>query len=120
MKYVRVLNTTRGVYLASQAGLATSLGRRFLGLMGRRSLPEGAGLVLRPEGQIHMFFMRFPIDAVHADKDGIVLRLSEGIKPWRIGPIVRKSRMVVELPAGTVARSGTQPGDRITLEELPT
>jgi hypothetical protein len=84
----------------------------------RKSLATGAGLVLMPEGQIHMFFMRFPLDIIHADGQGTVLKILHGIKPWRVGPIVRKCRMVVELPAGTVARTGTVEGDRIVLEEI--
>jgi uncharacterized membrane protein (UPF0127 family) len=86
--------------------------------MFRKSLPEGSGLVLKPGGQIHMFFMRFPLDVIHADRDGRVLRILHGIKPWRVGPMVRKSRTVVELPAGTAARTGTIEGDILTLERL--
>ena len=118
MKYVLVRNVSRGTVLADRAGLARSIWRRFLGLMFRRALPAGAGLVLMPEGQIHMFFMRFALDVVHADRAGVVVRLVEGIKPWRIGPIVRGCKLVVELPAGTIARTGTQVGDTLQLEDL--
>ena len=118
MKRVKVFNSTRGVYLATEAGLASGMLARFRGLMFQRSLPDNAGLVLMPEGQIHMFFMRFPLDVVHADQHGTVLRLLVGIKPWRVGPMVRKSRIIVELPAGAIARTGTQTGDVITLDDL--
>jgi uncharacterized membrane protein (UPF0127 family) len=118
MERVKVRNVSRDVYLAEDAGLASGFVRRGLGLMFRKSLPEGSGLVLIPEGQIHMFFMRFPLDVVHADRDGIILRILEGIKPWRVGPMVRKCRMVVELLAGTAHRTGTQVGDRLTLEPV--
>ena len=37
---------------------------KFMGLMGRASLPAGAGLWLPDSNGIHMMFMRFPIDAV--------------------------------------------------------
>jgi uncharacterized membrane protein (UPF0127 family) len=115
---VKVHNVSRNVYLAEDAGMATSFLRRGLGLMFRKHLPEGSGLVLIPEGQIHMFFMRFPLDVIHADREGTVLRILEGIKPWRLGPMVRKCRMVVELPAGTAQRTGTQVGDTLALEPL--
>src|SRR5207237_811360 len=108
---------TRGTYLADDAGLATSFWHRGAGLMFRRALPAGGGLVLIPEGQIHMFFMRFPLDVVHADAQGTVLRLVRGLKPWRVGPIVRKCRMIVELPAGAIERTGTLVGDTLTLED---
>lgn len=118
MKRVKVRNTSRAVYLAEDAGLATGLLTRGVGLMFRRTLPEGSGLVLIPEGQIHMFFMRFPLDIVHADAKGTILRIVHGIKPWRLGPMVRKCRMVIELPAGTATRTGTQVGDVIAIEEI--
>ena len=37
---------------------------RMKGLLGRRELPSGEGILLRPASSIHMAFMRFPIDAV--------------------------------------------------------
>jgi uncharacterized membrane protein (UPF0127 family) len=118
VKRVKVLNRTRSIYLATDAGLANSLFTRFAGLMFRKALPEGGGLVLMPEGQIHMFFMRFALDVIHADEHGTVVRILHGIRPWRIGPIVRKCRMVVELPAGIAAKTGTVEGDSILLEDL--
>ncbi|HWE64253.1 MAG TPA: DUF192 domain-containing protein [Chloroflexota bacterium] len=118
MKRIKVLNTSRGVYLADDAGLATSFLSRGLGLMFRKTLPDGAGLVLMPEGQVHMFFMRFPLDIVHADAQGTILRIVPGLRPWRLGPMVRKCRMVIELPAGTAARTGTRVGDVLALEDL--
>lgn len=117
MRQVRVRNATRGLYLAENAGMATNFFARFRGLMLRKSLPEGEGLVLIPGGQIHMFFMRIPLDVIHADKQGTVLRVLAGIKPWRLGPIVRKCKIVIELPAGTAARTGTVAGDLIELED---
>jgi len=119
VKRVRVRNTSRDIYLAEDAGLATGFLGRGLGLMFRASLPPGGGLVLIPEGQIHMFFMRFPLDIVHTDVTGAILRLVPGIKPWRVGPMVRKCRMVIELPAGTIERTGTAVGDLLDLEDLP-
>jgi len=117
MKRVKVLNRTRATYLAADAELADGLFTRFAGLMLRNGLPEAGGLVLMPGGAIHMFFMRFPLDVIHADKDGKVLRILHGIKPWRIGPIVRRCRIVIELPAGTVERTGTVEGDVVVLED---
>ncbi len=115
-----VRNVTRGTVLASEAELATSLWGRFKGLMFRNGLPEGGGLVIRPCGSIHMFFMRFAIDVIHAGKaeDGgdPIVRVIHSIKPWRAGPIVWKSKYVIELPAGTLERTGTQAGDLVDVK----
>jgi uncharacterized membrane protein (UPF0127 family) len=120
MQVVRVRNVTRGVDLATGVAVAASPWRRFVGLMGKRDLPAGGGLIIRPCNSIHMFFMRMPLDVLYCGASGPagdpVLRVLAGIKPWRLGPIVRGSKYVLELPAGTVARTGTQQHDIIQLE----
>jgi uncharacterized membrane protein (UPF0127 family) len=118
MSHVRVVNSTRGACLASDAEVASSFFAKFAGLMLRKGLPEGGGLVILSGEPIHMFFMRFALDVVHTDQQGTVLRILHGIKPWRLGPYVRKCRMAIELPAGTAARTGTVEGDVIVLENL--
>jgi uncharacterized membrane protein (UPF0127 family) len=116
MALVRVVNRTRGEVLAERAELATSYWARFWGLMGRRELPAGHGLVLRPGGGIHTWFMRIPIDVVHVGKDDAVTHVVRGIKPWRFGPLFVGGKLAVELPTGAAER--TQPGDQIALEAL--
>jgi uncharacterized membrane protein (UPF0127 family) len=116
MQTVRVINATRGAALAERAALADSMMTRAVGLLGQASLPEGSGLVIDPCTSIHMFFMRFAIDALYVAQDGTVLRVVSNLRPWRLGPISLSSRYVVELPAGTAARTGTQPGDQLRVE----
>lgn len=113
-KLVRVLNRTRGEVLAERAELADTFWSRFMGLMGRAVLPDGGGLVLKPGGGVHMFFMRFPLDVLHLDGSGRATHVLRGIKPWRAGPVWVGSWMAVELPAGAAA--STRPGDEIAIE----
>jgi hypothetical protein len=114
-------NLTRGSVVADRVELARSFGERFLGLMGRPDLAPGAGLFLAGNG-IHMFFMRFPIDAVFVSgEDGEgrrrVVAVHERLAPWTgIVPLVRGAAAVLELPVGTVAGSGTRVGDTVVLE----
>jgi uncharacterized protein len=114
MQLVRVVNRTRNELLADRAELATSHWARFWGLMGRRELPPGTGLVLKPGGGIHMWFMRLPLDVVHVDKHDRVTHVLRGIKPWRFGPLFVGGKLAVELPVGAADR--TQVGDQIALE----
>lgn len=118
MQIVRVINTTRAAVLAERAGFANSIATRALGLMGQATLPEGSGLVIDPCTSIHMFFMRFAIDALYVAQDGAVLRVVPHLRPWRLGPIILRARYVVELPAGTAARTGTRPGDLLRVEPV--
>jgi uncharacterized membrane protein (UPF0127 family) len=87
---------------------------RLKGLLGRRELPQGEGLLLRPASSIHMFFMRFPIDAVWLDGDLNVLKVSPGVAPWQVAAC-KGAKGVVELPAGEAGRRGVQPGEQLFL-----
>jgi uncharacterized membrane protein (UPF0127 family) len=88
--------------------------QRMRGLLGRRSLPGAEGILLRPAGSIHTFFMRFPIDAVFLDRDLVVVGIEPELRPWRLaGRSGAKS--VVELAAGECARRGLAVGDRLAV-----
>ncbi|HZB76047.1 MAG TPA: DUF192 domain-containing protein [Solirubrobacteraceae bacterium] len=86
---------------------------RLRGLLGRRGLEEGEGLLLMPTPSIHTCFMRFTIDAVFLDKELRVLDVRPRLRPWRFAG-VRRSRAVLELGSGEAARLGLEPG--MTLE----
>ena len=116
--YVAVWNTSRQVYLATRAEVADSFVRRGIGLIGRADWSRSDGLVIRPCRSIHTFFMRLPIDVVHVGGDGTVCHVVPTLRPWRPGPIVLRSQCVIELPAGTVERTGTQVGDLLVVESL--
>ena len=116
MRHVRVLNQTRGTVLAEHAELADNPWTRFMGLMGRTHLAPGGGLVLKPGGGIHMFFMRIPLDVIHVDKSDRVTHVLRGIKPWRMGPLFVGGKLAIELAVGTAAE--TQIGDQVVIEQV--
>lgn len=111
----RVINRTRETVLAERAEIADNVWTRGKGLLGRRGLPDGGGLVIEPCSSIHTFFMAFPIDVAFVAKDGRVVAVAHTLKPWRLGPFARQVRYVVELPPGTLARSGTVPDDYLAV-----
>lgn len=88
--------------------------RRMRGLLGRRELPPGDGILLRPAGSIHMFFMRFAIDAIFLDSDLVVIDVEHDLRPWRTAGR-RGAKAVVELASGECARRGVKPGDVLSL-----
>ena len=114
-------NTTRETVLAAELESADSLWSKFMGLMGRPSLANGAGLWLPASNGIHMMFMRFAIDAVfvgkpHSDGSRVVVAVRERLPAWTgLVPLVRHANGVLELPVGTIAASGTAVGDRIVI-----
>lgn len=86
--------------------------QRMRGLLGRRELPEGEGILLRHAGSIHTFFMRFPIDAVFLDREHTVVKVAADVPPWRaVGQ--KGARSVLELAAGEAGRRGIRVGERL-------
>lgn len=88
--------------------------RRMVGLLGRRTLPEGEGILLRPAGSIHTFFMRFPIDVVFLDRERVVVAIERDVRPWRTAAH-RGAKAVVELASGECERRGLRVGDRLVV-----
>ena len=121
----RARNLTRGSEIAGQVRVADSFNARFLGLMGRASLRAGSGLWLTGTSNIHMFFMRFPIDAVFLGRPATdggrqVVAVNAGLRPWTgIVWYARGADGCLELPAGAAAASSTAVGDILALELEP-
>ena len=119
---LRARNLDRSTELAARLEVADGLWGRFMGLMRRPGLDPESGLWLTGNG-IHMMFMRFPIDAIfvgHPDPERgggrPVISVHRALRRWTgMVPLVRGAHGVLELPIGTVDRTGTQVGDVITL-----
>jgi uncharacterized membrane protein (UPF0127 family) len=87
---------------------------RLRGLLGRAGLEQGEGILLRPASSIHMWFMRFAIDAVFLDREGNVLRVVERLRPWRVAACLG-AKAVIELRAGECERVRLEAGDRVVV-----
>jgi uncharacterized membrane protein (UPF0127 family) len=111
----RIINSTRAAVLADRAERATSFAKRLKGLIGRSRLEPGEGLQISPCNSIHTFFMRFAVDVIFLDGAGRVLRAWPGIRPWR-AIFCLGAKSVLELPAGTINRTGTCPADELNFE----
>jgi len=111
----RVLNETKGTVVAERVSVADAIWSRFWGLMGRRCLPEGHGLLLRPSSSIHTAFMRFAIDVVFLDRQNRVVKVVAGMKPFRLAAALRGGHNALELPAGAAQGAGVERGDRLVL-----
>ena len=114
---MRILNTTRGTELASDARVARGYWSRLIGLMGRGSMRPGEGLVLDPCTSVHTFFMRFAIDILYVDRSQNVVKVVSALRPFRISAVLRGGRAVIELPGGTAERTQTVPGDQLSYPE---
>ncbi len=112
----RPLVTVRvdGRVVCERCLVATTPLARMRGLLGRSDLPRGEGILLRPAGSIHTFFMRFPIDVVFLDRENRVVDVERELVPWRTAKR-RGAKAVLELAAGTTAEIGLQSGAQLSL-----
>jgi uncharacterized membrane protein (UPF0127 family) len=108
-------NERTGAVVARDAYRAGNPLSRMRGLLGRRSLSAGEAIILEPAVSIHMFFMRFAIDALFLDRSGAVLKVVRDLRPWRLAS-AKGARSVIEMAAGSTAGLDLQPGDRIVRE----
>src|SRR4026209_3066020 len=97
--------------VCERVSVADRAHRRVRGLLGRKYLRQGEGMVLRPGWSIHTAFMRFPIDAVFLDADQVVIKIEHEVGPWRTASR-RGAREVVEPPAGEGHRRGLEAAHR--------
>jgi uncharacterized protein len=113
---LRVTNLTRGTLLADRADIADTSVTRRTGLLKHSGLAPGEGLWIVPCEGIHTFLMKFPIDVVFLNKKRKVLKIRPRMVRRRIAFSLR-AHSVLELPAGHLAETGTQPGDQLQLEK---
>ncbi len=111
---VAQLRTVDGNIVCARCAVASTPWSRFVGLMGRASLAADEGMLFPHTGSIHMFFMRFPIDAVFCDRDLRVVKVVRGLAPRRTAA-ARGAKVVIELAAG--AADALEPGMQLVLEE---
>lgn len=94
--------------------LATRAAHRRRGLLGRDGV-EG-GFWLSPCRQVHTLRMRFAIDVAYLDGAGRVLA-TRTLPPGRIGPLLWRSRSILEAEAGAFGGWRLGPGSSVRCEE---
>lgn len=113
------VNRTRKVVLAGEMRTAKHFLARLVGLLAVApgEFGRGRGLWIVPSHGVHCMGMRYAVDAVYLDRRLRVIHLEAGLRPWRLGAVRYQAASVLELPAGTIAASGTAVGDQIGMGE---
>jgi len=96
--------------------VADTFFKRLRGLIGRNNLPQGCGLLIAPCNSIHMFFMKFDIDAVFIDKDFVIKKIVENVKTWTGLAFCFGAWAVVEFSAGEASRLNLVVGQKLEVE----
>jgi uncharacterized protein len=110
--------TGSGVHVFS-VELATTEEEKTTGLMYRKELPDGKGMLFdfSPEQEISMWMKNtyIPLDMIFIRTDGRILRIAEDTEPLstKIIPSNGPAKAVLEVPAGTAQKYGIKPGDRV-------
>ncbi len=118
--------STETLEIATKAGVrvftvevARTDEERRTGLMHRRHLPEGRGMLFdfSPPQEISMWMKNtyIPLDMIFIDADGRILRIAEDTEPesTRIISSRGPARAVLEVIAGTARKYGIAAGDRV-------
>ena len=114
---IKVRNRDRGTTLADAADVADTSAKRRTGLLKHSKLDPGAGLWIAPCESVHSFGMKFAIDVIYLDRKKKVRKIRKEMVPWRVSACLT-AHSVLELPAGVIEASQTQPGDQLEFEEL--
>jgi uncharacterized protein len=99
--------------------LATNEAERSRGLMFRKELPEGQGMLFDfMQDQPVSFWMHntyISLDMIFIAGDGRIVRIAENTEPMsdRLIPSGAPVRAVLEVIAGTARKFGIAPGDRV-------
>jgi uncharacterized membrane protein (UPF0127 family) len=110
--------TKSGVHVFS-VEIATTEQERATGLMYRKELAEGRGMLFdfSPEQQVSMWMKNtfIPLDMIFIRSDGRILRIAENTEPHseKIISSGGLAKGVLEVIGGTARKYGIQPGDRV-------
>jgi uncharacterized membrane protein (UPF0127 family) len=110
---MRAVNLTTGQEIAGNVAAARSLFARMRGLLGKKEMAEGDGLLIEPCKGIHTFGMRFGIDVIFFDKSNRVVATRRGLSPNRLTPFYFRAVGVLELPAGALDKISAKVGDEV-------
>jgi len=116
---LRVVNRTRQAVLAERMDVANTSAKRRKGLLGHTQLLPGEGLWIRPCESVHTFGMRFSIDIIYLDRQFRIKKTRSSVPPWRMSACL-SANSVIELPAGTLQASLTEPGDQLEFTPVST
>jgi hypothetical protein len=105
-----------GTVVCTHCEVADRTLSRMRGLLGRSGLGPGEGMLIKPAPSVMTFFMRFPIDVVFIDKAQTVVKIAHSLVPWRTAG-ARGAVAALELPAGTAAALGLEPGMTLVLAD---
>jgi uncharacterized membrane protein (UPF0127 family) len=115
MKQLTITNATKAETVGSRIGLANTFSTRLFGLLGKRRLDAGCGILISPSSGVHTIGMMFPIDVVALDRNMRVLKVWHKLGPFRITSVSLKTHKVLELAPGQIKECKIDVGDQLEI-----
>ncbi len=112
-----ILDETKSTVVCTEGRFADTLPTRLFGLLGRKGMEPGEGLLITPSSGVHTFGMSFAIDIVAMDQEQCVLGVWSEVAAWKIRGVSWKTRRVLELSAGESRRPKIAIGDELEFHE---
>jgi uncharacterized membrane protein (UPF0127 family) len=114
-KSMTLSNKTKATLVGNRITIADNSLTRLIGLLGKRKLDAGCGLLIRPSSGIHTFGMLFTIDVIALSRSLQVMKVWPRLQPWRATSINFKVHSVLELAEGQIQACGIAVGDQLEL-----
>ena len=112
-----IRDITKNRAIAGNAELCDNILSKFIGLMFSRKKNNALIFKFNREKTIalHMIFVSYPIDVLFLDKNKVAVDVKENFRPFTFYKSRKKAMYAIELPNGTVKKTGTEIGDKIEI-----
>jgi uncharacterized membrane protein (UPF0127 family) len=109
-----IINLTKNKIIAKKTLFAVSFTARGRGMIGR-TFEDFDAMVFNRCNSIHTMLMGMKIDVLFVNSENSICEIRKELLPWK--PFIRCSKAVtvIELPCGTIDRTGTEIGDILNL-----
>ncbi len=107
-----IYNYTKGSTIAENYVIVRNFWSKFRGQMFRKEiLPMIFEFNKEQKVDLHSFFVKKPIDLIFVNSAWEVVEMEHEFMPRKLYRPKEKAMYVLELPAGTIARTNTEVGD---------
>jgi uncharacterized membrane protein (UPF0127 family) len=112
---IRMIRKSDQQVIATRLEVADSFLLRMRGLIGRKVLHAGEGMLFPRCNSIHMWCMSIPIDVVFLrrnEAEWIIVKLCRSLRPWKLLPVGSfPADDTLELPEGSIEKSDLKIGE---------
>jgi len=114
VKMCRVLKDE--MILFNHIRIAESFYEKLVGLLKDKVLDSQQGLLLNGCKQVHTIGMKFPIDVIFLNKEGVILHFENNMLPRQMSKYIKRAFYCLELKSGAIQEHDLKLNDHIEFE----